>query len=189
MIRSGHQNPIFLDLLREVEEFRERVRPDLGDLEPDDEDRLCRYCYNMALLEMFARAPIYELPEDLQGEFDDVECLVRKPPAPMIDDIKAQNARYRTAMSDFLNKPATLNPTFQGSLDVDGADADLLVDGCLIELKSSRKRLDSNDIRQVLGYCLLDYDDERGITSFTIYRTRYGVSHYWKQSKKGCFGP
>ena len=176
-LRNGIVNDVFFDLLTEAAEFQAKKRPDLAELEPNDEDKLCRYCYNMAMLEV--RFRIRELHKDLQWEFRDVDDLIRKPPQSFIDDIKAQNGRFRTAMSDFLNMPAVLNPTFSGSRDVGGADADLIIDGCLIELKSSRKNLDSDDLRQVLGYCLLDYDGTHRISSLAIYRTRHGITHHW----------
>ncbi len=173
----GELREILPDFFDELAEFQARIRPERGELERDDEDKLCRFCYTMALLDVMIRT--HKIHKDLEWSPQDVHELINKPRQSLIDDIAAQNALYREAMSNFLDRPAVLNPTFEGSSDVGGADADLMVDGCLIELKSGKKPINSNDIRQVLGYYLLDYEDKREITSLAIYRTRHGVCHRW----------
>jgi hypothetical protein len=79
-----------------------------------------------------------------------------------------------------LKEPFILNPTFAGSVDVGGADADLIVDGCLLEIKTSTQNaLDSAWLRQLAGYALLDYADEYAIQSVGIYMARHGVLLNW----------
>lgn len=162
----------------ELKNFLTLVRPDQGVLNPSDEATLCRYCYIMAMMEEGLRSGV--IHAGLMWQPRDVAEFISKPPEWILDDIAAQNALYREAMAEFLNQPATLNPTFKGSADVGGADADLIVGGCLIELKSSRRNLASKDLYQAIGYCLLDYEDKHGINAVSVYRSRYGINHCWE---------
>ena len=162
----------------ELKNFLTLVRPDQEVLNPSDEATLCRYCYIMAMMEEGLRSGV--IHAGLMWQPRDVAEFISKPPEWILDDIAAQNALYREAMAEFLNQPATLNPTFKGSADVDGADADLIVGGCLIELKSSRRNLASKDLYQAIGYCLLDYEDEHGINALAVYRSRHGINHCWE---------
>ena len=52
-------------------------------------------------------------------------------------------------------------PSFDGSAFVGGADADLIVDGCLYDVKTTMKprRGLPRSVRQLLGYALLDWND------------------------------
>lgn len=162
----------------ELEKFLPLARPDHGVLNPSDEATLCRYCYIMAMMEEGLRSGI--IHAGLMWKPKDVAEFISKSPEWILDDIAAQNALYREVMAEFLTQPAILNPTFQGSDDVGGADADLIVGGCLIELKSSRRNLASKDIYQAIGYCLLDYEDKYGINAVSVYRSRYGINHCWE---------
>lgn len=58
---------------------------------------------------------------------------------------------------------AVLNPDFSGSGDVGGADADLIMDSCLWEIRcTERPRGQSDWLYELLSYVLLDYDDDYG---------------------------
>jgi hypothetical protein len=55
--------------------------------------------------------------------------------------------------------PWALCPTFSGSTMIGGADVDLIAAGLLLELKTSAKlTLAIEDLFQVIGYALLDFD-------------------------------
>lgn len=75
-----------------------------------------------------------------------------------------------------------LNPTFGStSTLVGGADADLLVDDTLIDIKTTKNfRLDAEHFFQLLGYCVLhriagigDLEPKREITKLAIYYSRH----------------
>ena len=67
------------------------------------------------------------------------------------------------------------NPVFSGSTLVGGADADIVCEGELIELKSTKNPgLDRDMLLQMAGYALLDRDDEFGINTVSVYFTRTG---------------
>ncbi|MDG4793610.1 hypothetical protein [Micromonospora sp. WMMD1082] len=72
-------------------------------------------------------------------------------------------------------------PTFAGSGDVNGADADLIIGGRLIDIKavSQPGRLGDHIIWQLAGYVLLDYDDRYGIEVVGFYMARIGVLAVW----------
>jgi hypothetical protein len=66
--------------------------------------------------------------------------------------------------------PWALGPTFSGSAMIGGADGDLIAAGLLLELKTSAKlTLAVKDLFQVVGYALLDFDDEYKLTEVGIF--------------------
>lgn len=83
--------------------------------------------------------------------------------------------------SHLLLLPHDLNPVFAGSEDVDGADADLIVDGLLIDIKTSINTTISQEyIYQLIGYALLDYTDEYRMHSIGLYMARQGILLQWE---------
>lgn len=96
----------------------------------------------------------------------------------------------------FLPHPAlvtALGPTFDASR-LCKADADVIVDGQLIELKTrlgtlnkrTNQRSDAlglEDIYQLLGYALFDRTDRYGINAFSIYSARYGNLLTWPMNQ------
>ena len=78
--------------------------------------------------------------------------------------------------NDLFGLPHVLNPTFEGSIDVGGADADLIVNGMLIDIKASVKQeIQSDWVRQLMGYLLLDYTDVYHINSIGLYMARQRI--------------
>lgn len=94
-----------------------------------------------------------------------------------------------------------LNPTFgTASRLVGGADADLVIDGTLIDVKTTKKpKLQRKHYHQLIGYYALHrlgeifgYPRRRKITALGIYFSRYGV--LWSLRIRGAirearFGP
>lgn len=80
-----------------------------------------------------------------------------------------------------------LNPRFgRGSTILGGADADLLLDDCLIDVKTTeRLQVRAEDWRQLLGYAALNEHfpiggrEARPIRSLGIYFSRYGYLAKW----------
>ena len=68
-----------------------------------------------------------------------------------------------------------------GRLELMAGDADLIAGGLLLELKVSAKpaSLAMTDTWQVLGYALMDYTDEFGITDVAVFAARYGYLATW----------
>lgn len=76
-----------------------------------------------------------------------------------------------------------LGPTFTGS-DLIPADADLIAAGLLLEMKTSVKlTLAVQDLFQVIGYALLDFNDECKITELGIFHARHAYLATWDISE------
>jgi hypothetical protein len=73
-----------------------------------------------------------------------------------------------------------IGPTFKGS-ELLHADADLIAAGLLLEVKTSAKRpsLGVADLFQVIGYTLLDFDDQFSIDTVSIFNARYAYLAAW----------
>ena len=73
-----------------------------------------------------------------------------------------------------------MNPTFEGSRDVGGANGDLIVNGCLWDIKTTlNKRAKGVWLYQLLGYVLLDYRDEHEIDHVGFLFPRQAASVCW----------
>jgi hypothetical protein len=94
----------------------------------------------------------------------------------LVDDVVAQSQLVQRQSFIANTKNLVLGPTFDGSLDVGGADADLIVDGLLIDFKSTAKcKLTSMILRQLISYWLLDYSDHYSVKEIGVYFARYGA--------------
>jgi hypothetical protein len=86
---------------------------------------------------------------------------------------------YLTYDYSFLGKDIVLNPTFgESSVYIGGADADVIIDGTLIDIKTTKKAEFSKEyLRQLLGYYLLNKRElyPYKINKLGIYFSRYGV--------------
>jgi hypothetical protein len=72
-----------------------------------------------------------------------------------------------------------LGPTFAGSAFI-STDADLIAAGLLLDLKTSLKfTLPKQDLFQLVGYALLDFDDEYGVTEVGLFSARYAYLATW----------
>lgn len=157
-------------------------------LELKDERTLARYCYVLALFEevyrgglarLIQRSPLF-VPKTKQN----VEEMLDIPQAPWIDDLCAMSTLFCERYWELFLRPHTLNPTFAGSPDVGGADADMVVGGCLIDMKATiQPKLDPEHLYQLAGYLLLDYTDRYHINAVGIYMVRQGVLFTWPVSE------
>lgn len=94
-------------------------------------------------------------------------------------DVAAVSQRGASALGSTVG-PLTVGPTFSGSPAVGGADADFIADGVLWDVKAlTNPGLRTRDLHQVIGYTLLDFDDEHQITQVGICSSRYGVARSW----------
>jgi hypothetical protein len=171
------------EFLRWTDKAVPLMRPCGRLLESDDERLLGQICWALALLEQVARAPREALASSPLNSLTDkstIEDLLRLAPPPAVDDLAALADGFFHTQRDLVVKPAVLNPKFAGSRDVGGADADLIVDGTLIDVKvTSSLRMDPAWVRQILGYALLDYDDEYRILAAGLYLARHFALVSW----------
>ena len=68
-----------------------------------------------------------------------------------------------------------------GSPYLGGADADIVLDGCLYDIKTTANTRENfpAHIRQLLGYLLLDWENEHGIDRFGFYFSRQCHKTSW----------
>jgi len=149
-----------------------------------DEQTLDRFCIVLSLFEQVFRSSAYVRgPLMLPTVKRNVEELLAIPQVVELDDLGAMFALFYDRCHDLLSRPHVLNPTFAGSLDVGGADADFIVDGCLIDMKATiSSQVKADFLYQLAGYLLLDYHDVYHITSVGIYMVRQGLLLKWDVS-------
>lgn len=173
---------------RLVKAFFESLNAALQAIEPvgrrlnaAEERVLDGYCYVLSLFEQVFRSNAYVQGPLLQPSMkQSVEELLAIPQVASLDDLGALFGLFYDSYAHLLSKPAVLNPIFAGSLDIGGADADMIVDGCLIDIKTSiSPQIKAEFLYQLAGYALLDYDDAYHITSVGSYMARQGMLFSW----------
>jgi hypothetical protein len=113
--------------------------------------------------------------------------LIEAVPGYVIDDIGQQMALADTDTSfgwfrKLPRRQIVTGPSFAGSADIGGADADFILGGLLLDCKATitPRKLGSSEINQLAGYLLLDYDDEFGISRVGLYLSRQGAGITWE---------
>jgi hypothetical protein len=171
------------DFFAALEETLRQLSPVGRRLGRDDEEQLGGYCIVLAYLEELARAGQWAAkrsPLFIQAP-KTVSTLLALAQSHWRDDLCTLSWMAHDRLGEFFSHPAVLNPVFEGSHDVGGADADLIVDDCLIDLKATIDPKPSADaLYQLLGYVLLDYQDEHQIRSVGVYLARQGVLLRWR---------
>ena len=171
---------VVLDFFRLLDELTGRNNPVGRRLPADEEDDLNRYCVVLALFDEVVRAGLSPNSPLVSGNFTDYESLLGIAESHWLDDLRNRSWKFFDEFEHLLQLSHTLNPTFDGSRDVGGADADLIIDGKLIDIKTTfRPEIRSDWIWQLLGYVLLDYSDSRQINGIGLYMTRQGILIEW----------
>lgn len=153
----------------------------------EEEERLARLCFVASHFEEIFRAglfpgnPLFRLAAG--GSLED---LLADVPAYVPTDIarQVQLAGAEQALGWVARLPAgqcMCAPTFGGSDDVGGADADFIAAGNLIDCKATIRpeRIEANGIHQLAGYLLLDYEDRYRIGRVSLYLSRQGRLVSW----------
>lgn len=177
------------DWQRLADDFFESLATVVADLRPGerlskrDEDDVARYCIILALFEQMARSgihmrsPLFELRRKAM-----LASLLSLAQSVWLDDMRAMSWAFADRHAgNWCSLPGiSLNPVFDGSADIGGADADLIVNGCLIDIKATvTPGLDSEIVYQLFGYVMLDYSDRSAIDSAAFYLARQGVMVRW----------
>ena len=166
-------------------------QPDLV-LEPDVEDQLCRTLLLCGWLEEVYRTkrlwPGSVLERLIATGASSSERLLAAVPAAAVADVIAMlTCCARAGTWQQLRTAGTVvsGPTFAGSRSVRGADADVIVGGTLIDIKAtvSPERAKPEMFGQLLGYVLLDSDDQYAITGAGIFLARQGTLVSWTLSE------
>lgn len=146
---------------------------------------------HLAKLEQISRAGVKPEEVDLDYLFND--------PAP-VEVISELEMMMLVFEENFIvpeiikkNSAVSFNPDFGiASLLVDGADADILINGTLYDFKTTKdKALKKKDNLQIIGYYLLDelsyycgseefdFGDYYSIDRIAFYKARYGEVEYY----------
>jgi len=143
-------------------------------------DLLYRACWALALLSEVYRGgpmigkmgPIGRLPNQ------SAEALLAAAPRAGLDQLAAlRTVMDSTLLPSLASRPGLWapGPTLAGSALMAG-DCDLIAGGLLLELKVSAKpvSLPAIELWQMIGYALMDFVDEFGITEVARFAGRYG---------------
>ncbi len=153
-----------------------------------DEERLSRLCFVASHFEEVKRAGLRPGNPLLQlGATAVLDDLLDQVPAYVPDDIAGQVelAEADHALGWVTRQPVDKRicaPVFSGSNDVDGADADFIAEGHLIDCKATTRpdRFGSRrEVHQLAGYLLLDYEDEYALNKVGFYLSRQGQLVTW----------
>jgi len=163
-----------------------RLKPQIRHLSDSDDLRLAQYCLVLALFEQVFRAGLQRCMNSplvqafVAGKLHNVSDFLALCPNTWINDMEQLTKLFVNTAGDRLSLPAILNPTFEGSPHVGGADADLILANTLIDIKTKKgPNTAAYDLYQLLGYVLLDYTDRYRIDSVGFYFARQGIWHTW----------
>ena len=106
--------------------------------------------------------------------------------ASVAEDVADEVAALFAIARDHL--PATgaiCGPEFAGSRALGGADADLIVGNCLYDIKTTVNPRNTfpKDLRQLIGYALLDWDNEYTLEQVGFYYSRQATCVTWSLSE------
>jgi len=145
-------------------------------LDRSQEEALAGHCIVLALFEEIVRAGSRIRSPLLANEYVSFTDLLAIAEPHWVEDLCNISLLFHQRFRNLLSLPATLNPAFEGSRDVGGADADIIVDGCLIDIKATiNPRIEPLWLYQVMGYVLLDYSNDHAIDAVGLYLARQGV--------------
>ena len=160
------------------------VGPNVPPQNIDCEIALARLCYGLSLFD-----PAFRASNALRADWPavqlvtkgDFESILQASSAEVADDC-ANLASLAFQRFPFNSLPCkgVVNPVFAGSLSVGGADADLVINGLLVDLKTTSKSGTAGaDVMQAIGYLMLDWDDSTHINELGLYYARHGVLASW----------
>lgn len=156
-----------------LDELAEQCSPAGCQLGDDEERLLDTYCVVLAQLESVYRTGGGWVPQLPPSKATSArphdEPLLALAPTSAVEDVVNLSRSTDAAFSDLIGPVVSgaltyhPNPVFAGSHAIGGADADFIIEGTIFELKTTRS-FDAPAIRkallQLVGYCLLDYDDQ-----------------------------
>lgn len=148
---------------------------------------LCTELYRNPLV-----LPNSPLAEPIRNDRFTTEALLALAPGDALTEMRSLYLLALTELAEFLPDPSAAvapGPTFAAS-QLCSADADLIVDGVLIKVKTrlgtadrkTGQRSDSlslTDIYQIIGYALFDTTDTFSVHTAALYSARYGALHTW----------
>lgn len=171
---------LFTDFFTLLDDFTDAVQRE-NKLNATDEDTLNRFCVALAYMEQCLRAPAGKILDThpIRGKHRFVDDLLDIAPQYMLDDLRRLSWAFHDNYESLLMLDCVPNPMFKGSAYVGGADADIIIGNTLVDFKTTHRPNMTADVRQTLGYALLDTTDEYGIDSIGIYYARHALLLEW----------
>jgi hypothetical protein len=148
------------------------------------EEDLCRRCFVLALFEEVARGGLR--PDALLArlpQHPSVDDLLALADAASVDDLVQMAWRFYMTQKPILTGDALVG------MDIGGGDPDLIVDGCLIEIKTAKDpgRISKRSWPwQLLAYALLDHSNAYELESVALYLARQGLLIQWSLEEYAC---
>ena len=180
---SPGARPEWIQFLESLDHTTRRAQPVGRRLDRRAEDLLNRHCVVLALQEQHDRAGPEAIQQTLRFDLEPrrtVQDFLAIAEDHWLVDLRSLSWAAYDTLGDLLLRPAVVNPTFAGSADVGGADADLILDNCLVEIKTTRQpRGVGGWLYQLLGYALLDYPDRFQIRTVALYLARQSTFVRW----------
>ncbi|MFG2662279.1 UvrD-helicase domain-containing protein [Streptomyces sp. NPDC048425] len=151
-----------------------------------NDDELTRLCFITGFFEAVYRNGVFHRKRNLLAHVDEhttANSLISAVPSYVVDDIDEQMKLAEEPFAPLRNLPAdkrVCGPVFAGSADVK-ADADFITGGVLIDCKAITRphRLGREEVQQIAGYLLLDYDNRYDIHEVAFYLSRQGALIRW----------
>ncbi|NKE62513.1 hypothetical protein FXN61_39600 [Lentzea sp. PSKA42] len=157
----------------------------------EDEERLARMLLVAAWYALlyrvpfaFADTPLFQAVSADPTTFT-LSMMLAIPHRHLVDDVLAQldltqDSHLATLRAASTPERCHPGPTFDGSRRVT-ADADLIVDGLLLDFKSTRRvdNFSQATMQQLLGYALMDFSDRYEIDAVGLFLTRAGALISW----------
>ena len=192
--QPARDNPIlhspYGEFFTSLGETVNRLQPVKSRLDEAGEDELNRCSIILGLLETAYR--VGEQDDIIKSadpkKLSDLFAIVKQ---NWTEDMRNLSWKFYDRYSRLLSFPANLNPQFEYSRVVGGADADLIVNGMLIDIKATlNPRLEKEWVWQLLGYALLDRFDRHEIQYVGLYMARQGLLVWWSLDElvKGVSG-
>ncbi len=149
---------------------------------PEGKRKVAQVSLALALYEQCYRAQIDDTWPLLQlGKGATLEQIFELFRDDVLNDlVQLSNVFIETQPELLAAKDLVLNPKFDASPLLGGADADLIVDGRLLDIKTTiDPKITPAHLWQVLGYALADFSDCYGITEVGLYFSRQGIQVAW----------
>jgi len=158
-----------------LRQFVHRTKCERRRLNKTDEDVLLRYCVVLAAFDIeyghFDEHSILRTPHPKTS----LNELLSAAEPHWIDDLREMSWGFFDNFHLLLDQPATLGPDFGGVY------GDLVVGHCLIDIKTTIRPFEKFTYRiyQVLGYALLDREDQHNLEEVAIYFSRQQFLLKW----------
>lgn len=152
-----------------------------------DDTELTRLCYVAGFYEEIMRSGEVRRQSMLAtaSPSTTLDDLIDAVPSYAIKDIADQLRLSQEPLALFQGLTSSAyvcGPVFAGSSDIGGADADLVLGGVLLDCKASTRpqHLGRDEVHQLAGYLLLDYDNAYRIDHVGLYLSRQGGLITWE---------